>query len=144
MRIMRLQQQRTERRAEGERDDQRDRRPGRDGDSELAEELPEMPDRKADGTNTPHTVSAMETSAPPTSSIVRWAASFGVMLAAMLRSTFSTTTIASSATMPTASTRPNSDRFVRLPKMRILMMPLGHTEVEASTCSDLIPPTVLR
>ena len=72
---------------------------------------PEMPDRKAEGTNTAHSVSAMETSAPPTSSIVRWAASFGFMPAAMLRSTFSTTTIASSTTMPTASTRPNSDRL---------------------------------
>ena len=29
-----------------------------------------MPDRKADGTNTAHSVSAMEISAPPTSSIV--------------------------------------------------------------------------
>ena len=40
---------------------------------------PEMPERKADGTNTAHSVSAMETSAPPTSSIVRCAASVGVM-----------------------------------------------------------------
>ena len=28
--------------------------------------------------------------------------------------------------------------------LRIPMMPPGHTEVEASTCSDLMPPTVLR
>jgi hypothetical protein len=28
--------------------------------------------------------------------------------------------------------------------VRIPMMPPGHTEVEASTCSDLMPPTVLR
>jgi hypothetical protein len=28
--------------------------------------------------------------------------------------------------------------------MRIPMMPPGHTEVKASTCSDLMPPTVLR
>ena len=33
---------------------------------------------------------------------------------AMLRSTFSTTTMASSTTMPTASTRPNSERLFRL------------------------------
>ena len=33
------------------------------------------------------------------------------MPAAMLRSTFSTTTMASSTTMPTASTSPNSDRL---------------------------------
>src|ERR1700757_4723465 len=34
------------------------------------------------------------------------------MPSAMLRSTFSTTTIASSTTMPTASTRPNSERLL--------------------------------
>src|SRR5262249_41508709 len=38
---------------------------------------PVIPDRKADGTNTAHKVNAIETSAPPTSSIVRCAASFG-------------------------------------------------------------------
>ena len=72
---------------------------------------PVMPDRKAEGTNTAQSVSAMEISAPPTSSIVRCAASVGVRPAAMLRSTFSTTTMASSTTMPTASTSPNSDRL---------------------------------
>src|SRR5882724_9341911 len=40
---------------------------------------PEIPDRKAEGTKTAHSVRAMETSAPPTSSIVRWAASEGDM-----------------------------------------------------------------
>ena len=34
------------------------------------------------------------------------------MPSAMLRSTFSTTTMASSTTMPTASTRPNIDRLL--------------------------------
>jgi hypothetical protein len=29
-------------------------------------------------------------------------------------------------------------------RLRIPMMPPGHTEVEASTCSDLMPSTVLR
>src|SRR6516164_10263469 len=91
---------------------------------------PEMPERKADGTNTAHSTSAMETSAPPTSSIVRWAASFGVMPTAMLRSTFSTTTIASSTTMPTASTSPNNDRlFSDIPNaykmMRVLTSETG-------------------
>src|SRR5713101_7778709 len=73
---------------------------------------PEMPDRKAAGTKTAQSVRAMEISAPPTSSIVRWAASNGDMPARMLRSTFSTTTIASSTTMPTARTRPNRDRLL--------------------------------
>lgn len=38
---------------------------------------PEMPEMKADGSNTAHSVSAIEISAPPTSSIVRCAASAG-------------------------------------------------------------------
>ena len=38
---------------------------------------PEMPPMKAAGTNTAQSVSAMAMSAPPTSSIVRWAASAG-------------------------------------------------------------------
>ncbi len=62
--------------------------------------------------NTAQSVSAMAMSAPPTSSIVRWAASRGRMPARRLRSTFSTTTMASSTTMPTASTSPNSDRLL--------------------------------
>ena len=43
--------------------------------------------------------------------MVTWAASTGVTPRSRLRSTFSTTTMASSTTMPTASTRPNSDRL---------------------------------
>ncbi len=45
---------------------------------------------------------------PLTSRIALWAAASGLSPLAMLRSTFSTTTIASSTTMPTASTRPNN------------------------------------
>src|SRR5215831_12417314 len=70
-----------------------------------------MPERKADGTKTAQSVNAIDISAPPTSSIVRWAASNGDIPECILRSTFSTTTIASSTTIPTASTRPNSDRL---------------------------------
>src|SRR4029077_8800111 len=40
---------------------------------------PVMPDRKAEGTNTAHSVSAIEISAPPTSFMVTCAAAFGVM-----------------------------------------------------------------
>src|SRR6267154_2642294 len=72
---------------------------------------PDIPERKADGTKTAHNVSAIEISAPPTSSIVLWAASDADMPERMLRSTFSTTTIASSTTMPTARTKPNSERL---------------------------------
>jgi hypothetical protein len=32
----------------------------------------------------------------------------------------------------------------RSPLVRIPTMPSGHTELEASTCSDLMPSTVLR
>jgi hypothetical protein len=32
----------------------------------------------------------------------------------------------------------------KVKKMRIPMMPPGHTEVKASTCSNLMPSTVLR
>ena len=67
---------------------------------------------KAAGTNTAHNTSAIATSAPPTSSMLLTAASWGESPAAMLRSTFSTTTIASSTTMPIASTSPNSDRLL--------------------------------
>src|SRR5262249_53374702 len=90
-----------------------------------------MPERKADGTNTAHSVSAIEISAPPTSSIVRWAASTGDMPSRMLRSTFSTTTIASSTTMPTASTRPNRDRLLsEMPKAaRIANVPTSDTGI---------------
>ncbi len=66
---------------------------------------------KTDGTNTAHSTSAMAISAEPTSSMLLRAASRGRRPAAMLRSTFSTTTMASSTTMPIASTRPNSDRL---------------------------------
>src|SRR5689334_23843679 len=47
-----------------------------------------------------------------TSSIALWAASRGESPASMLRSTFSTTTIASSTTMPIANTSPNKDRVL--------------------------------
>jgi hypothetical protein len=73
---------------------------------------PEIPERKAEGTKTAHRVSAIEMSAPPTSSIVRWAASAGDIPDRRLRSTFSTKTIASSTTIPTARTNPNSDRLL--------------------------------
>src|SRR5712675_1052687 len=67
---------------------------------------------KAAGTNTAHNTRAMAINAEPTSSMLRFAASRGARPAAMLRSTFSTTTIASSTTIPTARTRPKSDRLL--------------------------------
>jgi hypothetical protein len=71
-----------------------------------------MPPIKAVGTNTAHNTSAMEISAVPTSFMVAREASIADMPSCILRSTFSTTTMASSTTMPTASTRPNSVRLL--------------------------------
>src|SRR3954467_8432530 len=67
-----------------------------------------MPGIKAVGTNTAASTSAMAITAVPTSSMVLCAASLGESPSAMLRSTFSTTTMASSTTMPMASTIPNN------------------------------------
>ncbi|MNL67279.1 hypothetical protein D3C87_1918460 [compost metagenome] len=64
---------------------------------------------KASGTNTAHSVSAMAMMGPLTSRMARYVASRGLKPAAILRSTFSTTTIASSTTIPMASTIPKSD-----------------------------------
>ncbi len=70
---------------------------------------PVMPPRKATGTKTAHSTSTIATTGPATSSIARLAASFGLSLWTFIfRSTFSITTIASSTTMPIASTMPNS------------------------------------
>ena len=69
-----------------------------------------------------------------TSSIARFVASKGERPRAMLRSTFSTTTMASSTTMPMASTRPNSDRLFRV-KPNIAMkkkVPISDTGMATS------------
>ncbi len=71
-----------------------------------------MPEIIAAGMNTADSTRAMAIRAPPTSSMVAWAASCGFMPCSRWRSTFSTTTMASSTTMPMASTRPNSDRLL--------------------------------
>ena len=65
-----------------------------------------------EGTNTAHSTSAMAISAEPTSFMLLIAASRGLRPLSMLRSTFSTTTIASSTTMPIASTNPNNERLL--------------------------------
>ena len=64
-----------------------------------------MPPRNATGMNTAHSTSTIATTAPDTSRIASIAASNGGMLSSRIRrSTFSSTTIASSTTMPIAST----------------------------------------
>ncbi len=73
---------------------------------------------KASGTNTATSTSAMAMMGPDTSRIARYVASRGVSPASMLRSTFSTTTMASSTTMPIASTSPNRlSALIEKPRM---------------------------
>ena len=64
---------------------------------------------KAIGTNTAHSTSAMAMIGPVTSRMALIVASRGLSPFSMLRSTFSTTTMASSTTMPMARTSPNKD-----------------------------------
>src|SRR3974390_1838740 len=64
------------------------------------------------GTNTAHSTTAMAMMGPVTSDMALSVASRGTRPASMLRSTFSTTTIASSTTIPIASTSPNNDRLL--------------------------------
>src|SRR5688500_14477397 len=72
-----------------------------------------MPAMNAVGTNTAQSTSEIAITGPVTSSIALRAASRGDSPSAIQRSTFSTTTIASSTTIPIASTSPNSDRLFR-------------------------------
>ena len=75
---------------------------------------PVKPPRNAIGMNTAVSVSTMATIGPVTSCIALIAASRGFAPSSrMMRSTFSSTTIASSTTIPMASTMPN--------KVRVLM-----------------------
>src|ERR1700704_6041339 len=92
-----------------------------------------MPVMKVDGTNTAQSTSAIEISAVPTSSMVLYEASCGESPAAMLRSTFSTTTIASSTTMPIASTRPNSDRLLSEKPNRPITKKVPTSEIGIAT-----------
>jgi hypothetical protein len=69
--------------------------------------LPVRPGMKATGTNTAVRMRAMPMTGADTSFMAWMVASFGVMPCSMWCITASTTTIASSTTMPMASTRPN-------------------------------------
>ena len=76
-----------------------------------------MPPMNAQGTNTAERTAATPITGPVTSVIARSAAAYGSSPWLIQRSTFSTTTIASSTTMPIASTRPKSDSVLRLNPM---------------------------
>src|SRR5690349_21562398 len=69
---------------------------------------------KAVGTNTAHNTSAVAMIGPVTSLMAWRVASIGDSPSAIFRSTFSTTTIASSTTMPMASTNPNNESALML------------------------------
>ena len=72
------------------------------------------------GTNTLESTNTIAISAPCTCVIALLVASFASSPSRMFRSTFSTTTIASSTTMPMASTSPKSDRlFIENPNTSI-------------------------
>ena len=69
---------------------------------------------KAVGTKTAESTRATAMIGPVTSSMARRVASRGASPRSIQRSTFSTTTIASSTTMPMASTSPNKEMLLRL------------------------------
>ena len=90
---------------------------------------PVIPSRKAVGTKTAQSTRAIDSSAPPTSSMVAVAARCTEVSVRRWRSTFSTTTMASSTTMPTASTRPNSVSTFRVKPKAIITpkVPISET-----------------
>ena len=93
-----------------------------------------MPLMSAVGTNTAVSTTAMATTAPLTSSIARVTASTGGCPSSSQRSTFSTTTMASSTTMPMASTNPKSDRLLSEKPNTFMMakVPMSATGIEHS------------
>src|SRR5580765_2123072 len=73
---------------------------------------PVIPEINAQGTNTAQSTAEIAITGPDTSAIAFSVASFGSMPLAIQLSTFSTTTMASSTTMPMASTKPNKLRLL--------------------------------
>ena len=94
--------------------------------------------------NTAHSTSAIAIRAPPTSSMLRIAASRGEWPAAMLRSTFSTTTMASSTTMPIASTSPNSERLLSVNPNRPITKNVPTSEIGMATIGMMAARQVCR
>src|SRR3569623_234134 len=93
---------------------------------------------KAVGTKTAHSTSAVAMMGPVTSLMAFLVASSGGRPSLMLRSTFSTTTIASSTTMPMASTRPNNDSAMMEKPSACMManVPIKDTGTAASGMMD--------
>jgi len=93
---------------------------------------PVVPGKNAAGIKTDDITSTTATSEVPISFMALMVASLGARFdLAMLRSTFSTTTIASSTTMPIASTIPNSvSRLMEKPRASMpLKVPISATKI---------------
>ncbi len=86
------------------------------------------------GMNTAQSTRAVAMIGPVTSFMAWRVASTGDLPSPMLRSTFSTTTMASSTTMPMASTRPNSDNALSEKPSRCITakVPISDTGTAAS------------
>ena len=82
---------------------------------------PTTPPMKAQGINTAESTKATPITGPVTSSIAWMVASRGLSPCEINLSTFSTTTIASSTTMPMDNTKPNKESVLRLNPIRPIM-----------------------
>src|SRR5258705_7764160 len=91
-----------------------------------------MPLTSAVGTNTAVSTTAIEVPASPTSSHALLVASFRSRPCSTHRCTFSTTTIASSTTMPIANTSPNNESELRENPIRAITakVPINETGID--------------
>ena len=97
-----------------------------------------------EGTNTAHRTSAIAISADPTSFMLLRAASRGASPAAILRSTFSTTTMASSTTIPIAKTRPNKERLLSVKPNAAMKKKLPTSDTGMATSGMMAARQVCR
>ena len=88
---------------------------------------------KAVGMKTAQSTSAVATMGPVTSPIARLVASTGERPSRMFRSTFSTTTIASSTTIPIESTIPKSERLLILNPNKCITAKVPMSETGTAT-----------
>ena len=96
--------------------------------------LPTSPLRRATGMNTAQRISAMPITGAVTSSMALMVASFGLIPCSRWWITASTTTMASSTTMPMASTRPNIDSvLIEKPSIgKKMKVPINETGIVSS------------
>jgi len=103
-----------------------------------------MPVMKVVGTKTANSTRAMAIIAAPTSSIDSRAASIGVDPSFKRRSTFSTTTMASSTTMPTDRTRPNSVSMLSVKPNPCITTQVPIRDTGMATTGMMVARQVLR